>query len=108
MGLTKEGEILKKALGDKTKGLSLAIATATYMSLEFSPYVNCLMPTQRLLWEIGIECDRVNLSGDSYVDRAKNILLTMIHKDRRYSHLLFIDSDQTWEPQGILGHAAVR
>ena len=76
------------------------IATPFYMGLCFSHYKSSInqttnwMSSQNILWEIS------DLNGDSYVDRAKNTLC-MKFLESDCTDLLMIDSDMSWDIQGV-------
>ncbi len=50
--------------------------------------------------ETGIRFEFHQISGDSYVWRARNSLASMFLASD-CSHLVFIDSDESWEPEGL-------
>lgn len=80
--------------------MKLLIATPFYETKAFSPYVSSLMRTVALLHELGIEYDYWELSGDSYIDRARNTIANEFMKSD-FTHLLFIDSDMSWDLEGF-------
>lgn len=54
-----------------------------------------------MLSQAGMDWEYWSLSGDSYVDRARNsICARFLNSDR--THLLFIDSDLSWDLQGFV------
>jgi len=78
------------------RGFSLLIASAFYEIKAFSPYITSLMSSLKVLQEAGIKYSYTEISGDSYVDRAKNTLVDRFFKTKM-SHLMIIDSDLGWE-----------
>jgi hypothetical protein len=80
--------------------LKLVIATPFYSVTAFSPYIVSLLNSIRVLDELKIQWDYYELSGDSYVDRAKN---TLIHRFLKsdFTHILMIDSDLAWDVEGF-------
>lgn len=82
------------------KKFSLVIATPFYEVKAYSPYIVSLINSLRVLTELGIEHDYYELSGDSYVDRAKNSLVHRFLKSD-HTHLMMIDSDQAWDVEGF-------
>lgn len=82
------------------KNFSVAICTPFYEVKAFSPYVSSLMESVRVLNELGVKYDYYELSGDSYVDRAKNTLVQRF-LDSEFTHLFMIDSDLAWNVQGF-------
>lgn len=80
--------------------MNLVIATPFYLVNGFSPYITSLMGSVKVLNELGIDYDFYELSGDSYVDRAKN---SLVHKflENDGTHLFMIDSDLSWDLKGF-------
>lgn len=84
----------------KRPKLKIIIATPFYEVKAYSPYIRCLINSMRVLEELRVEWDYYELSGDSYVDRAKN---TLVHKflEGHGTHLFMIDSDLSWGVEGF-------
>ncbi len=80
----------------------MIIATPFYELKGFSPYISSLTSTLRLMHANGIECLFMELSGDSYVHRARNTMCDLFLSDPRNTDLFFIDSDMSWDPQAFL------
>jgi hypothetical protein len=73
----------------------------------FSPYIHALFYTIRQLQAMGIWCEFWELSGDSYVDRAKNTLFNKFLEDPYATDLFMIDSDMQWNPQAVVNMIAL-
>lgn len=88
----------------KIKKNKFFIATPFYELKGYSPYIesllNSLTGLARYAKETGIEFEFHHVSGDSYVWRARNTLADRFLKSD-CSHLIFIDSDESWEPEGL-------
>jgi hypothetical protein len=94
--------------------MKIVIATPFYEMKGFSPYISSLAKTLAMLAKVGIEFDYWELSGDSYVDRARNTIARRF-LDSGADHLIFIDSDMSWDlesfsnlmkaPEDIVGGA---
>jgi hypothetical protein len=82
--------------------MKVIIATPFYEMRGFSPYIYSLVHTIRILTQMGIEHDYWELSGDSYVDRAKNTIMTKFLEDPDATDLFMIDSDMQWDPNGFV------
>lgn len=80
--------------------MRLMIASAFYQVTAFAPQILCLMEAMKVLEEFGIGYTYTQLCGDSYVDRAKN---TLVHEFLKsdFTHLMIVDSDETWDVQGF-------
>lgn len=80
--------------------MKLVIATPFYEVKAYSPYITSLLNSIKVLTELGIEYDYYELSGDSYVDRAKNALVhRFLQSDA--THIMMIDSDMAWDVKGF-------
>lgn len=80
----------------------IIIATPFYEMRGFSPYISSLAQTIAVLARQNIEHEFWELSGDSYVDRAKNTIFNKFLEDPAATHLFMIDSDMQWTVQGFM------
>lgn len=76
--------------------------TPFYEMKGYSPYIHSMFYTVRMLQSMNIWCEFWELSGDSYVDRAKNTLFNKFLEDPDASDLFMIDSDMQWNPDAVL------
>lgn len=80
--------------------MKICIATAFYEIKAYSPYVHSLINTIAGLTEAKIECMPLQVTGDSYVDHAKNLLLyEFLQSD--CTDIVMIDSDLSWDAKGF-------
>ena len=77
------------------------IATPFYDVKGFSPYIRSLVTTIHALVLGGIDYEFLEISGDSYVWRARN-LLAQRFLDSDCTDLIFIDSDEGWTLESFL------
>ena len=82
--------------------VKLIIATPFYEMKGWSPYISSLAATMTLLARVGIDTDYWELAGDSYVERAKNTIMTKFLEVADATHLLMIDSDMQWDPMAVM------
>jgi glycosyltransferase involved in cell wall biosynthesis len=82
--------------------MKVIIATPFYEMRGFSPYIFSLTHTIRMLTMMGIEHEFWDLSGDSYVDRAKNTIMNKALEDPDMTDLFLIDSDMQWDPNAVI------
>ena len=82
--------------------MKVIIATPFYEMRGFSPYIASLVQTIQILARNGIEHEFWELSGDSYVDRAKNTLFNKFLEDPFATDIFMIDSDMQWDPNGFI------
>ena len=78
------------------------IATPFYELKGFSPYIASLVEVIRHLTLSGIDWRFMELSGDSYVHRARNSMCMQFLDDPFATDLFFIDSDMAWDPQAFI------
>lgn len=76
--------------------------TPFYEMKGYSPYIHSMFYTVRALQSMNIWCEFWELSGDSYVDRAKNTLFNKFLEDPDATDLFMIDSDMQWNPDAVL------
>lgn len=82
--------------------MKVVIATPFYEMKAFSPYVSSLASTVKMLTMLGIEHEFWELSGDSYVARARNTICTKFLEDSEATDLFFIDSDMNWNADAFV------
>ena len=82
--------------------MRVIIATPFYELKGFSPYISSLVETIRLLSQVGIQWRFMELSGDSYVHRARNTMCDLFLADPDATDLFFIDSDMAWNPEAFV------
>jgi glycosyltransferase involved in cell wall biosynthesis len=80
----------------------VVIATPFYELKGFSPYIKSMTETTRLLTMHGIQWEFMDLSGDSYVHRARNSMCMNFLEDPWATDLFFIDSDMAWDPRAFI------
>lgn len=100
--MTEQQDPFKEIIERNKKRLKLVIATPFYEVKGYSPYISCLIQSTKALTEMGITWDYYELSGDSYVDRAKNTLAHRFMEQSDFTHMMMIDSDMSWELSGFL------
>lgn len=82
--------------------MKVVIATPFYELKGFSPYITSLQATIRMLTANGIDWRFMELSGDSYVHRARNTMCDAFLEDPDTTDLFFIDSDMSWNPDAFV------
>ena len=82
--------------------LKAIIATPFYEMKAWCPYVSSLAGTIKILTQLGIEHEFWELSGDSYVARARNTICAKFLEDAEATDLFFIDSDMSWNPDAFV------
>jgi glycosyltransferase involved in cell wall biosynthesis len=82
--------------------MKVILATPFYEMRGFSPYIQSMVYTTKVLTQLGIEWEWHELSGDSYVDRAKNTITMRFLEDPDATDLFIIDSDMQWNPDALI------
>lgn len=80
----------------------VVIATPFYELKGFSPYIASLLEVTKHLTLAGIDWKFMELSGDSYVHRARNSMCMAFLDDPYATDLFFIDSDMAWDPAAFI------
>jgi len=104
IGMNFETQSFDQRVADYVKKNNpvLYILTPCYGSMCFVNYVSCIMNTLDVLRSLNIKVQVEFCKNDSLVSRARNNLVARAMNDRRMTHILFIDSDITWDPSSIL------
>lgn len=100
----KYAEIRKRYFPPRQK---VIFATPFYEMKAYSPYVHSMFYTIRQLQAMNIWCEFWDLSGDSYVDRAKNTLFNKFLEDPESTDLFMIDSDMQWNIDAVINMLAL-
>lgn len=84
-----------------TVPMKLMIATPFYENKGYSPYIRSMFQTvYALARHTKLEFDFQEVSGGSYIDNNRNMMADTFMKSDS-THLMFIDSDQSWDLQGF-------
>ena len=82
--------------------MKVVIATPFYEMRGFSPYISSMCQTIQTMTQMGIINEFWELSGDSYIDRAKNTLMNKFLEDPDATDLFMIDADMQWDTQAFI------
>lgn len=82
--------------------VKVALLTPTYNNTCYINYVTCLINTIEVLKHFNIGLKIEFCRNDSLVSRARNNLVARALYDETVTHVLFIDSDITWDPIDII------
>lgn len=80
----------------------LAIFTSFYSHYAYAPYVISLAQTLGVLSRLGVNWDYLARPSDFHVERAINNTLTELMERDDFTDVLLIDSDESWEPEGVV------
>lgn len=79
----------------------ILIATPCYGSQCFAEYTKSLVETVRYFDNKNISLDISFILSESLITRARNNLVAKFMADGRFTHLMFIDADISWNPEDI-------
>jgi len=85
-----------------TKKPCVYILTPCYGGLCCVDYLSCLLATIERFRNLGIELKIEFCKNDSLVSRARNNLVARAMNDPKMTHIIFIDSDISWDPLDIV------
>jgi len=78
------------------------ILTPCYGSMCYVNYTMCLIHTLNVLKQMNVQCIIEFCRNDSLVSRARNNLVAKAMSNKTTTHIMFIDTDITWDPWDIL------
>lgn len=82
--------------------IAVLFATPSYDAKVYTGFFESMLKTIIILKHHNIEADLMFLPGDSLIPRARNNLVAKFLSFKKFSHLMFIDSDIIWHPNAIL------
>jgi len=80
----------------------ISILTPCYGSMCFVNYVHCILKTVNIFQQLNIPVTIDFCKNDSLVSRARNNLVAKAMANPSVTHMMFIDSDITWDPVDII------
>ncbi|MDQ1345284.1 MAG: hypothetical protein QG602_2329 [Verrucomicrobiota bacterium] len=80
----------------------VAIFTSFYSFQAYAPYCISLAQTLGVLSKLGVEWDYLARPSDFHIERAINNTLTELVEHGGFTDVLLIDSDESWEPEGVV------
>jgi hypothetical protein len=82
--------------------VKLYVLTPCYGGLCHVNYINKIMETKDVLASYGVPMVLQFIRNESLITRGRNNLMAKSMYDKDMTHILFIDSDITWEPADVL------
>jgi hypothetical protein len=87
---------------NNSKKIKLYILTPCYGGMCHVNYVIKIIETKEILKNNNIDCEILFMKNESLITRARNNLIARAMNDINMTHILFIDSDITWNPNDII------
>lgn len=94
--------ISKQIKNEMNKKLSILIGFPCYDGKAVTSCLKAVMDTKYLLMSKGIGCEILDLTAESLITRGRNAIMAYFLCKKEHSHMLFIDSDITYDPNAIL------
>lgn len=82
--------------------VKLCIATPMYGGMAYSAYMKSLMNLFFVCGSKGIQTSYIDITNESLIPRARNVLATMFLKDSDYTHFMFIDADIEFNANDVI------
>lgn len=86
----------------RTKQPCVYILTPCYGGMCHVDYLHCLLATMDKFRLMGIEIKVEFCKNDSLVSRARNNLVARAMNNPKLTHIMFIDSDISWDPIDVV------
>jgi|TARA_R110000824_G_scaffold120382_3_gene275636 hypothetical protein len=83
-------------------GVHVLIATPCHSGSVTEGYMRSLLALSHVFRDYGINMDMSILGGDSLITRARNGLAGFFILEKKFTHLLFIDDDLSFNPNTIM------
>ena len=80
----------------------MMIATPCYGNMLVRGYLHSVMQLKELLQMNGIRVDVNTIGNESLITRARNYFISIFLAEEKYTHIMFIDADITFNPASIL------
>ena len=83
------------------------VATPMYGGMCSGMYTRSAIDTTTLATRYGIDLKFFYLFNESLITRARNYLVDEFLRAEQYTHLMFVDSDISWDPNDLISLAAL-
>jgi hypothetical protein len=95
-------EEFEKQFGFNPKDVFILVCTPAYGGLVYTNYMISYFKTSKLLDKIGIRMELKTIGNESLITRARNTCVSYFLSNPKYTHLMFIDADVSWNPNSII------
>lgn len=81
---------------------SILLATPCYGNQMLRGYFHSVLKLQDLCRAHNIDLEISTIGNESLITRARNYFVSLLLSEPKYTHLLFIDSDITFDPNSVI------
>ena len=82
--------------------VNILLATPCYGNQLLRGYFHSVLRLQELTKSLGIGLDISTIGNESLITRARNYFVSLMLCETKYTHLLFVDSDITFDPASVV------
>jgi hypothetical protein len=84
------------------KQINVLLATPCYGNQMLRGYFHSVLKLQEICKSMGVGLDISTIGNESLITRARNYFVSLILSDKKYTHLLFVDADISFDPASVL------
>jgi hypothetical protein len=89
-------------MSEEKPSFNVLLATPCYGGQMLRGYTQSILNLQRLCDSNGIKLDILTIGNESLITRARNFYVSLMLAKQEYTHLLFVDSDISFNPLNVL------
>ena len=82
--------------------VNILLATPCYGNMMTRNYFHSVLKLKDTCKNVGIDIDISTIGNESLITRARNYFVSLILANKSYTHLLFVDSDITFDPLSVI------
>lgn len=95
-------EEFEKQFGFNPKEVFVLVCTPAYGGMVHTSYMISYLKTKELMNKIGIRMELKTIANESLITRGRNTCVAYFLSNPKYTHLMFIDADISWNAESIL------
>ena len=85
-----------------TKEINILLATPCYGNQLLRGYFHSVLRLQEICKSMNIGLDISTIGNESLITRARNYFVSLVLSDKKYTHLLFVDADISFDPASVI------
>ena len=82
--------------------VNILLATPCYGNMMTRTYFHSVLKLKDICKSAGINVDISTIGNESLITRGRNYFVSLMLSNKSYTHLLFVDSDITFDPYSVL------